>query len=81
MPRAQRRAERSVPVIRAARPGRSSAARAAAGERLHVRPPRPAGAHGAGSAPRGVGRAVVLRRRQQLRHEDEQHGLSRRRGM
>jgi hypothetical protein len=59
-----------------ARRGRCAlASRPAAGERLHVRPSRPAGTHVPRRSRRGVGRAVVLRGRQELGDEDEQHHL------
>jgi hypothetical protein len=43
-----------------------------------VRSPRPAGAQLSRRALRGVGRAVVLGRGEQLREEDEQNHLARR---
>jgi hypothetical protein len=52
-----------------------STPRPAAGQRLHVRPPRPAGAQLLRSALRGVRRTFVLGACQQLRDEDEQHHL------
>jgi hypothetical protein len=52
-----------------------SAARPPARERLHVRPPRAAGAQVPRRALGAMGRAVVLGRGQHLRDEDEEHHL------
>jgi hypothetical protein len=56
--------------------GRSSP-RAAAGERLHLLPPRPADARLPRRTLRGVGRAVVLGGGEQLRDQNEQRDLTR----